>query len=453
MKVAIIGGGIAGLTAAYWLRQGGAEVTLFEATARVGGALRSARTDGYLVEYGPNTVQATPLLEELIEALGLRTQQIEAKAAARKRYVVREGKPVALPSSPQAFLTSDLFSLGARLRVLREPFVAPAPPLLDESMADFVRRRLGQEVLDYAVNPFVAGVFAGDPARLSLRHAFPRLHALEQQHGSLIKGAKKQAKAPTGSKESTASHRHIFSFHGGLQTLPDALANALGPAVRLNAAVRRLHREKEGWTLHVAGASSEEETFDAVLYAAPLHALEKFDFDAGLDLAPLLDVPHPPVSLLALGFRRAAVRHPLDGFGLLVPAVEKDFRILGVLFSSTLFPDRAPSGYVLLTVFVGGARHPELALASDDELAATVLDDLTRLLGIQDVPVFSKRILWEKAIPQYHLGYDRVTTLLDRLEERHAGLFFAGNYRSGISVGDAAASGEDAARRILAAGR
>ena len=451
ISVGIIGGGIAGLTAAYRLQQRGVDVRVFEASARAGGAIRSIREGGYLVEGGPHTIQTgTPLLDELVGELGLADVRLEAAAGAKKRYVVRGGRPVPLPLSPPALLRSPLFSWRAKGRLLFEPLVRAAAPDREESVAELVRRRLGQEALDYALNPFVAGVFAGDPARLSARHAFPRLYELERTSGSLLLGSLRKART---SKAVGAPPRRPFSFRDGLQTLPNALAGRLANRVAYRTSVVALARDADGWRLATRterGAATHR--FGHVVFAAPLHRLALLDVETDVDLAPLAGVPHPPVATVALGFRRDHVGHPLDGFGLLVPEKETDVQTLGTLFVSTLFPDRAPQGHVLLTTFVGGARHPDLAQASDEAIVQAVRRDLRRLLDVRGEPAFARCTRWPQAIPQYEVGYGQVLETLDRLEAAHPGLHFAGNYRGGIAVGDAAASGAAAAERVWGEG-
>lgn len=458
-SVGIIGAGIAGLTAAFPLHEQGLDVTVLEAAPHPGGKIHSERTRGYLVEHGPNTVQtATPLMSGLIERLDLADAVVEASAAAKKRYIVRDGLPLPLPTSPPGLLTSRLFSLTGKLRLLGEPLVRSAPPETDESVADFARRRLGREALDYGLNPFVGGVFAGDPEELSLRHAFGRLYELEQTHGSLFKGllhtvrAKQDAKQASPSNGDEASPaRRMFSFRDGLQMLPEALATALGDAVQCRTPVKALRRDGNRWTLtiHREGEARKTLTFDAVISTMPLYRFGAFDFDTDLDRSPLADVAYPPVSVLAMGFRRGDVEHPLDGFGMLVPAVENDYRMLGTLFSSTLFPGRAPEDQVLLTTFLGGARDPDLGRASLATQRAAVQSDLEVLLGVRSDPTFVRRVQWQHAIPQYTLGYGRVKALISRMEQVHPRLFLAGNYRNGVSIGDAMASGDRAARRLV----
>lgn len=421
-------------------------MTLFEASERTGGVIRSTRERGFLIDEGPNTLVArSNTVMDTIEALGIDSERVPASEAAKARYVVRDGALVHIPTSPPGLLTTPLLSAWAKLRLLREPFT-PASEAEDEPLAEFVRRRLGPEVLDYAVNPFVAGVFAGDPEHLSTRYAFPMLHTLEREHGSLVRGmvhrVRNRADAP--SKPSP----HPFSFRDGMQTLPDAFARAVGDdAIRLSSPVTALRHDADGWTV---STDDGDERFDGVVFTVPLHRLPDIVFDSEVDLSPLSDVEYPPLSVLALGFRRTDVEHPLDGFGVLVPERE-GLNVLGALFSSTLFPGRAPAGHVLLTCFVGGMRRPDLADRPTDDLVALALDDLRSLLGVRGEPVFVHRKLWQHAIPQYHVGYGRVIETMEALEARHPGLGIAGNVRRGISVGDALEAGLDAADRVLAA--
>ena len=443
-SVAILGGGIAGLTAAFQLQQAGLGVTVLEAKNQPGGVIQTEQSKGFLVEYGPNSLRApTPLLTSLVESLGLADEVAEASTAARRRYVVRDGNLVALPTSPSSLLHTRFLSVKGKLRLLREPFTAPADPDAEESVATFVRRRLGREMLDYGANPFVAGIFAGDPARLSLRHAFPRLWAQEQQYGSLLKGQFKTARQRTAQGNMPG----IFSFREGLQCLPDALAARLSD-LRLGTTVTKLERTAQGWTVTTQQEdATTSATYDAVLSTLPLHRLADLRFAAELDASPLSNVAYPPVAVVAMGFRREAVAHPLDGFGVLVPEIE-DFNVLGTIFSSTVFPDRAPEGHVLLTTLLGGARDPNLARQPAGTLYKTVLRDLHRLLGVRGDPVFTRHHVWHHAIPQYTLGYGTVKDLLADLETHHPGLFFAGNYRQGIAVGDTMASADEAAQRL-----
>ena len=450
--VAIVGGGIAGLTAAYRLKQRGVRVVVYEASERVGGAIRTRRSAGYIAELGPNSLSTpSPALRTLITELGLEPSLVAASPAAKKRYVVRKSRLLPLPMSPQDFLTTRLLSNGAKLAVFGEPLVDSGDSPVEESIATFVRRRFNQEVVDYVANPFVAGIYAGDPEQLSVRHALPRLYGLERTHGSIIKafGGMMRARKRDADAAATAIAGEMVSFRTGLQELPDALGRELHAEIRLKAPVTQLRSGPKGWT--VGAAFQQAELYDAVVYAAPAHCIDEIDLDfpAGDRVGTLASIGHPPVAVLVLGFRREDVAHPLDGFGFLVPEIERR-HVLGVLFSSTLFPDRAPDDHVTLTAFVGGVRNPDLAHADQPTITARVMDDLRALLGAKGEPTFREFHLWPKAIPQYDLTYGRFKDIMDEAERRNPGFALAGSYREGVALGDAIASGEEAAARVAA---
>ena len=449
--VAIVGGGVAGLTAAYRLKQRGMRVVVYEAGSRVGGAILTERREGDLAELGPNSLAApAPPLAALLGELSLEASVLPASPAARNRYVVRKNRLLPLPMSPQDLLTTRLLSNSAKLAVFGEPLVDAGDSPVEESVATFVRRRFNQEVLDYVANPFVAGIFAGDPEQLSVRHAMPKLYGLERTHGSVIRAFGSMLRARKRDEDGHAVAAGLISFRHGLQELPDALARELHAELRLRAPVTLLRRSPKGWT--VGAAYQTNELYDAVVYAAPAHCLDDIDLDFpnGDRLKTLASISHPPVGVLALGFRREDVAHPLDGFGFLVPEVERR-HALGVVFSSSLFAGRAPDGHVLLTAFVGGVRNPDLASGDLPTLTARVLDDLRALLGAKGEPTFRAFHLWPKAIPQYDLTYGRVKDHMDEAERRCPGQALAGSYREGVALGDAIASGEAAAARAAAA--
>ena len=450
-SVAIIGGGITGLTAAFRLRQRNVPVTLYEAAGRVGGVIQTVRRDGYLAEYGPNSIlETSPKISALIRDVGLEGRRLYSDPAAENRYLVRGRKPVLLPGSPAAFLGTKLFSAGAKLRLFREPFVPRSPASFEENLADFVLRRLGQEFLDYAINPFVAGVYAGDPARLSVKHAFPKLHAVEQQYGSLILGQILGARARRRRGEASKQDAKKISFDEGLQVLTDTLQTKLAESVRLLSPVTSLCQDAKGWTVNVRGPAGESQhRHGAVLFAGPAHKLPEIRLNTArpLDWSTLGEIYYPPVASIVLGFRREDVVHPLDGFGMLIPAVE-NFNILGALFSSSLFPNRAPAGHVTLTCYLGGVRAPKLASLEPAAAVELAVQDLRTILGVKGQPTFSHHFLYPKAIPQYEVGFGRFKELMDRVEGTAPGLFLAGHYREGISLGDSIVSGHGVAERI-----
>ncbi|MEO0742818.1 MAG: protoporphyrinogen oxidase [Bacteroidota bacterium] len=452
-RVAVLGGGVSGLAAALRLADEGHRPTVYEARSAPGGVIQTLRRHGYQVDVGANSMQGKPpLVADLVERLDLSDEIVEPGPSAQNRYIVRNGTPIAAPLKPPRLATTKLLSRRAKARLLAEPLVRKQDPL-DESVAEFVRRRLGREVLDYAVDPFIGGIFAGDPAQLSLRHAFPRLHGLEQSHGSLFRGMASAHKASSRSSVNADERRlpRSFSFRSGMQALPDALAAALpSDCIRYERRVSGLDRDEQGWSVSTtAGSETFAERFDAVVCTLPLHRLSNLAWPHSADITPLAAVTYAPIALVALGFRREDVTHPLDGFGVLVPSAER-FDMLGALFSSSLFPNRAPDGHILLTCFVGGMRQPALAAESTEALLPRLRRDLAALLGVRAAPVFVERFSWTHAIPQYHLGYDGVLDALTKLEARHPGLQFAGNYRHGVSVGDALASGWRAAEAWIA---
>jgi oxygen-dependent protoporphyrinogen oxidase len=438
-RVAVLGGGITGLTAAWRLHRAGWLPVVFEQSARVGGVIGEAGGSGWLHELGPNSIlEGSAEVAAVVEEAGLTGRRLYASETAKRRYIVRGGRPVAMPASPFGFLRSDLFSWRAKFGLLAEPFRRRGRGDVDETVADFVLRRLGKEFLDYAVDPFVAGVYAGDPGGLSVGHGFPKLYRLEQEYGSLILGAIRR-RNPSGGPAG-----RLFSFPNGLQELPVALANGLGEAVRTGHAVQGVRRIEDGWQVDFEAAGGRRsENFSAVVCALPADALAELEFGnvpAGARLSILRDIVHPPVASVFTGYRRSDVLHPLDGFGLLVPRVEQG-RILGTLFSSTLFPGRAPDGFVGLTSFVGGMRQPELAASDDPELTASVTAELRRYLGARGTPVFTHVQRWPRAIPQYAPGYQRFKDAIAAAENSAPGLFIGGNCRDGISLANCIESG------------
>jgi oxygen-dependent protoporphyrinogen oxidase len=434
--VVVVGAGLSGLTAAFRLARQGVRLRVVETATRPGGVIGSVRRDGVLYERGPNSgLDTTPLINELLAEAGIAGERLDASAEAARRYILRNGQLAALPTSPPAFFATRLFSWRAKLALLREPFVRPAAPDAEETVAAFVRRRLGAEFLDYAIEPFVAGIYAGDPDRLSVPAAFPRLAALEQKHGSLIRGQIIGARERRRSAEKAKNAAVSFSFREGMQTLTDALARGL----QIDHGVRAagLRRESDGSL--VLECERGEERFElrgrSVLLAVPAYEAKQIVARLAPEAATALEaIVYPPVASVASCYRRADVVHPLDGFGFLAPRKESP-PILGCLFSSSMFSGRADSSTVLLTTFVGGVRSAPLALKSEEELAANVTAALQGYLGARQ-PLWQVVTRWPQAIPQYTLGHLQRIAAVERAEAALPGLRFCANWRGGVSVAD-----------------
>jgi oxygen-dependent protoporphyrinogen oxidase len=445
--IAIIGAGITGLTAAFYLKRAGVPVTVFEGGNRVGGVIQSLRKDGFLAESGPNTIlETSPKIAQLVRDAGLESRKLATDSKAEARYVVRYGRPIEMPGSVPGFFTTKLFTAQAKLAMLREPFIKPRRDGVEESIGQFVVRRFNQEFLDHAIDALVAGIYAGDSHKLSLPHAFPKLKALEDNYGSMIKGQLFGGRARKKSGEVAKDRAPKFSFDEGLQVLPDTLAAQLGDSLKLNTPVTKLAQIADGWRLTTACGEAD---FGAVIYCGTAYKLAELEIEAenALNLTAFSEINYPPVSAVVLGFRREDVAHSCAGFGMLIPKIE-GFKILGTIFSSALFPNRAPTGHLTLTSYIGGARYPELGLLPPEKLEETVLADLRTLLGVKGKPVFTHTKTWPKAIPQYNVGYGKYRQLLNDLEAKASNLFFAGHYRDGVSLGDSIVAAVNIAERV-----
>ena len=380
MRIAILGAGIAGLTAAHHLQGQGHDVAVFEKRDRVGGNIRSQRVDGCLVEWGPNGfLDNAPATLELVDELGLRPRLRAARQEAARRYVWRQGKLRLLPSKPQAFLTSDCLPLHQRLRALLEPWARRAPDG-DESVYDFARRRLGRGAADILVDAFATGIFAGDVRRLSLASAFPRLKAMETEHGSLIKAARQAQQSGAGSAPGPKGTLH--SFDEGMQVLVDRLAETVD--VRLGHDITAL-----------------PEGFDHVLVTSPAHRTAELFEPPLTDL--LRRIHFAPITVVALAFDDPMPEVD-DAFGFLVPRGQ-GIRLLGTLYSSSIFEDRAPTGRRLFRILLGGRHDPEIHRLDDAEVLNLVSRELHQIWGRFPDPAMHHIIRWQKGIAQLEIGH------------------------------------------------
>ncbi|HEV8581082.1 MAG TPA: protoporphyrinogen oxidase [Thermoanaerobaculia bacterium] len=426
LDVLVVGGGISGLTTAFHLARGGRRVAVLEAAERVGGSIATHADGDWRFEMGPNTVvENDASVGRLIHDCGLESEKVTAASTAKRRFLYKGGALVPLPSGPGAFLATSLFPLSAKLRLLREPWIAVPSGGGEESIAQFVRRRLGQAFLDYAVGPFVSGVYAGDPERLSVRWAVPKIYALEEQHGSLIRGALARRKGP-------APGGTMISFRGGLAELPKKLALEIGD-VRTAVPCERVIRDDQGFTVATSAGSLAAER---IVLAVPADAAARLLEDATNGASRLFaEIPYAAVAVVSLGWRREDVDHPLGGFGFLAPRKE-GLRVLGCLFPSEIFPGRAPAGHVALAAFAGGRTDPEIAAWDDERIVSTVVEELRGPLGLRGEPAFRLVRRWPRAIPQYELGHGRFIERAREIEGALPGLRIGGNFLGGVSVPD-----------------
>ena len=433
IKTCIIGSGLTALARAWQLKKGGQDCDIIETSDQFGGSIQSHRAGDYLAEEGPNSIQLNSSeVDNFLRSIpGYQDRVVAASNDSKRRFILRNGKPMGVPTGLLSAITTPLWSFSGKLRALKEPFIAPICPKKEESVADFARRRLGHDIYRYGINPLIGGIYAGEPERLSLRYAFPKLYALEQKYGGILRGSIAIMRADRKSNVPKIE-KQIISFKNGLVELPQLLIAALGESVHANVSISSIQKIGADWRVDWNGKTN---IYDELLLTTPTHTLDKLPFDESLQkaLQPLLAIDYSAVSVLTVAFNRSDVAQPLDGFGMLVPECEGR-KILGVLFPASLFANRAPAGEVLLTVFVGGERQAELAVPDKDTLLATVLPELNELFGTTGEPTFSHHRHWPRAIPQYNLGYGKVLAQMDAIEKKFTGLKLAGNYRDGISL-------------------
>ncbi|HEX4543269.1 MAG TPA: protoporphyrinogen oxidase [Candidatus Acidoferrum sp.] len=428
----VVGGGISGLVCSYALQKAGIEVLLVEASPRTGGVINSVTRDGYLLELGPQSFSCTAQLRGLCADLGIADQLLEAPAKA-PRYVLVNGALQPVPMSPPALFLSPLINASTKWALARDIFGKSTPTDSDESIAAFIRRKFSDQLLDRLVGPFVSGVYAGDPEKLSIRSAFPSLYEAEKDAGSVVRGVLKVSKTKKGPRERST----LNTFREGNETLVRALTKKLGSVVLTQLRAKKIYRQNDGsFALSLEGRTAAEPVqAKSIIFATPTDVtgtlLSQLDpsFESLLTL-----VEYAAVAVVSLGYRKSDVGHSLDGFGFLVPR-SAGLRILGTVWNSSLFPGRAPDGHTLLTTFVGGATDPSAAKLQREELSSLVHREIAPLLSIKNVPAFSNITIWPRALPQYNLGHgDRLVSVAKNLA-RFPGIFLAGNYLRGPSVG------------------
>lgn len=445
-RVLVLGGGISGLATAEALTRHASKAgqpvraIVLEAGRRPGGKIKTRRENGFVVESGPHGfLDKEPKMFELIERLGLGDQVVAANTAAAKRFIFRAGKLREVPMSPPAFLTSDVLSWTGKLRCALEPFM-PGPRKDEESVREFAARRIGTQAADVMVDAMVTGIYGGDPSSLSLKAAFPRMHELESTYGSLVKAQvaiardrkRLPADARVGAGQATGAPSGVLhSFKDGLSTLIDALADRVD--VQCGSVARRIEKRDGGWRVRVG---NEWLSADAVVSTLPAYATAELirSLDAGA--ADEIDgIPYVPCSVVVQCYRKSDVGRSTEGFGFLVPG-GAGRQVLGSIWASTVFPDHGPRDQVMFRSMLGGARRPELANASEAELAALARGELVDLMGVRPEaePTYEAVIPWSRAIPQYNLGHAKRVAAADDLCDRNPGLFLSGNAFRGVAV-------------------
>jgi oxygen-dependent protoporphyrinogen oxidase len=451
-KIVILGAGISGLTSAYWLYKNGIDFTILESKSEPGGAMESLHDNGFMVDFGPNSgLETTPLISQIVKEVGLSNEMVYANESSDKRYILRDGTLHALPMSPPALIQTKLFSTKAKLRLMAEPFIGKSADGYYQTMAQFVERRLGKEFLDYAIDPFVSGVSAGDPYKLSVKSAFPKLYRLEELYGGLIKGMIKGARERKKRAEKSKQNAKMFSFVSGMQIFPKTISSLFTDKINYSSVVNNISKTENGYNISYTKDNVPcEIECGIILSTIPAYGLSPAikGLDAQL-VQHLDDIFYPTVMVLYLGFDKSQIGQPLDGFGYLIPSKENR-NYLGAIWSSTIFPERTnKNNEASFTLFVGGARKMELFEKPVEDIISTAVKEFKKDMKISSGPVYTNYKIWPKAIPQYNIGYVEHENYFETFEKDNPGFFLSGNYRGGIAVGDCVKNSENNYKKIL----
>lgn len=449
MRLVIIGGGISGLSLAYFLleHKPSLDIIVLESERKAGGKIWTDKMDGFLCEGGVNGfLDNRPKTLELSSKLAL--SPLRSNNNARKRYIFSDRKLHLLPESPPAFFASNLLSLSGRLRIVWEMFV-PKWTGGEETLAQFAKRRLGKEAYEKLIDPMASGIFAGDPEKMSLKSCFPKVYNLEQKYGSLIKAMlklQKEAKK-TGKKVGAGPGGVLTSFYDGMETIIKALTAYFGERVKTNSKAVSIDKKGNNYVIYLENGSNIEAEYVAI--AAPAYAASEIvkGIDKNLSLT-LHEINYSSISVACLGYKRNKIQYSLDGFGFLIP-FRAGRKILGTLWDSSIFPNRAPEGYVLLRSMIGGARKQELALMPEGRIIDLVASELKDIMGIAVNPDFVRVYTHKRGIPQYLVGHGKRLEMIDAVISKFKGFYITGNAYRGIGVNDCIDNSYKLAERIV----
>ena len=447
--VTVIGAGLTGLTAAFYLKKAGKSVTVVERSHRVGGVIRTFSHDGFTYEAGPNTgVLSSPELVQLFDDLGSSCALETANPNAKRRLIWKNGAWNALPSGLGSAIGTPLFSFGDKLRILGEPFRKPGNNPY-ETLDQLVLRRMGRSFLEYAIDPFISGIYAGDPSLLVPKFALPKLYNLEQNYGSFIRGAMKKGKEPKSALEQRAT-KEVFSVSGGLQSLVDALAAAIGSEnIILNAENTQITPHEDRYQISATATDGDAiciESSKVVSTAGAYELPSLLPFLGADELAPITNLRYAKVAQVVAGFREWN-GIPLNGFGGLIPSKERR-KVLGILFPSSIFPNRAPEGGALLSIFAGGIKNEAVYNLSDEELKQVAMREISETMRTNSKPDMLEVFRYPHAIAQYERSSEERFAAIEKIQTGCPGLILAGNIRDGIGMADRVKQGVNIAKAL-----
>ncbi len=425
--IAVLGGGISGLSIAWFLKKKGFEVTLFEAYKKTGGVIRSTSNEYSVFDFGPNTIRdKTGSVSEMVTELALEDEVLSISESSKMRYIVRNGELKRIDQNPFSFLLSDVLSWKGKKELFAEPLKKRLKSDADESIGLFLERRIGKEAVDYLADPFFSGIYAGDIYSMSKQKLIGKLADFEQEYGSISKGFLKSR------KEKSSFKPRVISFKKGVQQLTNELAGDLSEQIKFE----RVDQLKFGDSQFQIKTEQNSYEFDIVVSCLPAYALEKILDTDHKDLKKSLsEISYPSMLSTQLVFKKEDLNLPEKGFGFLVPRKENR-RLLGAIWKSNIFPEQTMEEFVHVNLMTGGAHDSVISDANIEEVEEEVLAGFKQIMktGAHPVTVSSKK--WKHSIPQFKVGYDETDSLFNEFESAHKGIHIGGNFRWGISVAD-----------------